>query len=149
MPKSKSKATPPSPPVDVEERKRIQYITALTTRDEAQGIIKTNERWIANNKASNAELQNLIRVLEMLLYGQLTVTSSMILCDPGKVVAEYLMDVIREANELIKANNAESDGYREKLIKFRKLFADANKTIASIIENGPDMQNVMFDDDEN
>jgi hypothetical protein len=109
------------------------------------------EHSLANYKADIAESQNRIGVQESLLRIQLSSgllrEERIVPSHRSKVVAEYLMDVIREANEQIKADNDESAEHREKLAKHRKLFAAANKTLASIIENGPDMQNVMFEEE--
>lgn len=123
-----------------EERKRKQYQEALEARSAAQYSIRETEAKLNYYKNKASEAQTRIGVLEYLF-------SNLRMSEP--IIEQFIMDSIEGENDQVKSLNEESKGYRDALSDYRKSYTKAEKTITSIIENGPDMQDGFdFDDDD-
>ncbi len=134
------KSVQTKPPVDMEERKRKQYQEALSRRGAAHYGIQAATDQIKKYKVLIDQSQNRIDVLEFYFS---TLRSS------NPVVENFIMDAIEEENVNIRSLADGSAGYRESLRSHREEYAEAERIISSIVENGPDMQDKFeFDHDD-
>lgn len=132
--------SPAAPVRDLAERKRKQYQEALEKREEAKTKIAVVEKSFRELKSEITECQSRINVMEYLF------TSSGA-ADPA--IEYFLMTAIEGENETMRWTNSELAKSRKSLAKHRHEYALAERTIGSIIENGPDMQEQFdLDDDD-
>jgi uncharacterized alpha-E superfamily protein len=125
------------PTVDIAERKRKQYQEAIEARNGAKAGIRTIQHKLAFYRENIAASQNRIAVVEYLLA-----------TDSDPTISAYLIAAVEKEAAAIKQHNDHSLKHRDALTAYRKELSKAEKAIASILENGPDMQNTFPDDDE-
>ena len=124
----------------IEERKRRQYQEVLEKRETARADLEHTERHLKEHKERVSERQNRINVLEYLFT---TLTAS------NPTIEEYLMSMIELENDEIRDYDETIKKFRTNLTNYRQHIAKAERIIASIIENGPNMQdNFAFNDDD-